>query len=253
MSIINSYRRNAKPLINVSDIYTKSETKFDSVIVTFSRNLIDALLEDNLIDIISLDTIKSISNTYPVYKFKGTNIGIFKTTVGASITSAIILEVCYVYNVNKVVLFGSCGSLDKNIPITKLIVPTKAYRDEGVSYHYMEPSDYIDLPNWQKITKIFDELAVDYVTGKTWTTDAFYRETYEEIDERKKEGCIAVEMEISACQAVCNSQNIEFYSFLYRADNLDSSSWERGLKDSDLAKDDRLKILNIAVELAKKI
>ena len=62
MSIINSYRRNAKPLINVSDIYTKSETKFDSIIVTFSRNLIDALLEDNLIDIISLDTIKSISN-----------------------------------------------------------------------------------------------------------------------------------------------------------------------------------------------
>lgn len=58
--------------------------------------------------------------------------------------------------------------------------------------------------------------------GKIWTIDSFFRET---VEERRNEGCIAVEMEIAACQAVCNSEEIEFYPFLYRADNLDSSEW----------------------------
>ena len=88
---------------------------------------------------------------------------------------------------------------------------------------------------------------------KTWTTDAFYRETVEEIEKRKSEGCICVEMELSACQAVCDHAGIELYGFLYRADNLDCGSWEKGQRDSLLSKDDRLTILNVALQIAKRI
>ena len=240
-------------MISVKDVYKKSDIIFKSFIVTFSFRTIEALLEDGLIEMISENDIKSISCNYPVYRFIGTDIGLIKTTIGAPITSVLIEEVGHIYSCEKAVIFGTCGSLDRSIPENKLIVPTEAYRDEGTSYHYMEPSDYIEIKNHKKVCEILDMLNVEYVTGKTWTTDAFYRETIEEINKRKSEGCITVEMELSACQAVCNYAGIELYGFLYRADNLDSDSWEKGQRDSLLSKDKRLKTLNIAFEIAKRV
>lgn len=253
MSILDSFVKDGKPMITVDDVYKKSDITFDSFIVTFSFRTIDALSEDGLIEVVSEDTIKSISCFYPVYRFKGTNIGLIKTTIGAPIASVLIEEVSHVHSCKKAVIYGTCGSLDRSIPETKLIVPTAAYRDEGTSYHYVEPSDYIGMKNHEKVCEILDRLGVGYVTGKTWTTDAFYRETDVEIGKRRSEGCVAVEMEMSACQAVCDHAGIELYAFLYRADNLDSDSWEKGSRDSLLSKDDRLKILNVAFEIAKNI
>lgn len=253
MSILESFVKTGKPLITVEDVYQKSDIVFKSFIVTFSFRTVEALLEDGLIETVAEDAIRSISCHYPVYRFIGTDIGLIKTTVGAPIASVLIEEMSYVYSCRKAVIFGSCGSLDKSIPEHKLIVPTEAYRDEGTSYHYIEPSDYISMSRYHKVCEILDELHIEYVTGKTWTTDAFYRETVEEINKRKSEGCIAVEMEFSACEAVCRYAEIELYGFLYRADNLDSDSWEIGRRDAMLSKDKRLDILNVAFEIAKRI
>lgn len=252
MSIINSYHINSKPIISPQDVYVKSEITFDACIINFSSKIMDALIEDDVIELISDSTLKSVSCYYPIYRFKGTNIGIFKTTVGAPITSGLMEEVNYIHSCNKFVMFGTCGGLDKNIPASSLIVPTHAYRDEGVSYHYMEPSDYIEINNSSIVAKILKDMNIEFVEGKTWTTDAFFRETEEEMALRRQEGCIAVEMEISACQAVANYREIEFYTFLYRADNLDSEKWDRGVT-SNMPKDERLKILNVAFTIAKII
>ena len=43
MSIINSYVKEGKPLIEVADVYQKSDIKFDSFIVTFSKRIIELL------------------------------------------------------------------------------------------------------------------------------------------------------------------------------------------------------------------
>lgn len=253
MSIINSYHKYSKPIITVDKTYSKSEVVLDACIVTFSKRIMHVLLEDNLIELISEDAIRSIACDYPIYRFIGTNIGIIKTTVGAPITAGLISEVSFVFSCKKIVMFGSCGSLDKTISPSQLIVPSHAYRDEGTSYHYMEVSDYIAIQNYKKVCAILDDLQIKYVVGKTWTTDAFYRETYEEMQQRKEEGCIVVEMEVSAGQAVCNYENIEFYNFLYRADNLDATLWEKGCRDRMLTKDERLKFLNVAFAIAQKV
>lgn len=252
MSIIHSFHKNSKPIINLEDLCTKSDVTLDVCIINFSEKIMNALIEDDLLDLVSDSLIKTVSCTYPIYRFKDTNIGIFKTSVGAPITTGLMEEVSYFFSCSRFVLFGTCGSLDKNIPANSLIVPTHAYRDEGVSYHYMEPSDYIEIKNSQKVIKILEQLKVDFAVGRTWTTDAFYRETEAEMALRKQEGCIAVEMEISACQAVANYRGIEFYTFLYRGDNLDSKKWDRDLT-SNMPKDERLKILNVALTIAKMV
>ena len=250
MSIIHSFHPDSRPLITVSDVYARSDVRFRSFVVTFSRRVVEALLEDGTVELISADGIRSISNDYPVYRFVGTDVGLVKTTVGAPITSVLIEEVAHIYSCRRAVIFGTCGALDRTIAANRLIVPTHAYRDEGVSYHYLPPADYIEMRNWRSVCAVFDGLGIPYVTGRTWTTDAFYRETEEEIRARRSEGCIAVEMELAACQAVCDDAGMELYAFLYRADNLDAESWDKGQRDRHLPRDERLRILNAAFEIA---
>ena len=87
------------------------------------------------------------------------------------------------------------------------------------------PSDFIDIKNSGKLEDIFEELKLPYVSGRIWTTDAPYRETKTALSERKKDGCIAVEMEVAGVQAVCDFYGIELYSFLMTGDLLDSDEY----------------------------
>ena len=164
MSIIDSFVKDGKPAITVCDVYEKSDV-LRAFIVTFSFRTIDALLDAGRIELISENSIRSISCNYPVYRFIGTDIGFVKTTVGAPITSGILEEISYVYSCRKAVLFGTCGTLDRSIPKNMVIVSTHAYRDEGTSYYYMEPSDYIEMKHYRTMCEIFDSCELCYGTN----------------------------------------------------------------------------------------
>ncbi len=211
----------------------------------------DALIGDGVVEPLEADRIRCVSCYFPVYRVRGTDIGVVKTTVGAPITSALAEEISYVYSCRKFVMFGSCGGLDSSIVPGKLIVPTHAYRDEGVSYHYAPSADYIEVKNHVFVASVLDSLGIGYVTDRTWTTDAFYRETDVLCARRRAEGRIAVEMEVSAVQAVADFYGLGLYNFLYRADNLDAASRESSYL-SDMPHDERLSHFYVALELAHR-
>lgn len=252
MGILDSENLDVNVMVSPNEVLKKSEEKIDVCIINFSYKIMDALIEDGLVEIADDTCVHSVACTYPLYRYKGTNIGIIRTTVGAPITACMIEEAGYCYSCKKFVLFGSCGGLDNAINAGKIIVPTYAYRDEGMSYHYAPPADYIKIKNSDKVAQMLKSLNIDYVEGMTWTTDAFYRETCSKYQRLKKEGCIAVEMEVAACQAVADWRNAEFYAFLYRGDNLDSEKWERSILSS-ISIDERLKHFFIALEIAKRV
>lgn len=251
MSITDSFDPVGKPLITPADSYRKSPYALDVCVINFSQKIMDALIGDGVVELLEADRIRCVSCYFPVYRVRGTNIGIVKTTVGAPITAALAEEMSYVYSCRKFVMFGSCGGLDSSIAQGKLIVPTHAYRDEGMSYHYAPPADYIEVKNHAFVASALDSLGVGYVTGRTWTTDAFYRETDLLCARRRAEGCIAVEMEVSAVQAVADFYGLELYNFLYRADNLDAASWECSYL-SDMPHDERLSHFYVALEVAHR-
>ena len=211
----------------------------------------DALIGDGVVEPLEADRIRCVSCYFPVYRVRGTDIGVVKTTVGAPITSALAEEISYVSSCRKFVMFGSCGGLDSSIVPGKLIVPTHAYRDEGVSYHYAPSADYIEVKNHVFVASVLDSLGIGYVTDRTWTTDAFYRETDVLCARRRAEGRIAVEMEVSAVQAVADFYGLGLYNFLYRADNLDAASRESSYL-SDMPHDERLSHFYVALELAHR-
>lgn len=122
--------------------------------------------------------------------YKGKEITLFMIDVGAPVSAA-MLEDVFEMGVEKVIVFGTCGVLVQSIEDCSIIIPDRAMRDEGTSFHYAAPSDEIKVN--EKYPELFktllDELRVKYTVGKTWTTDAFYRETPEKVKRRKEQGC----------------------------------------------------------------
>jgi purine-nucleoside phosphorylase len=91
------------------------------------------------------------------------------------------------------------------------------------------------------------EMKIDYIIGKTWTTDAFYRETKQRISQRLYEGCLTVEMEFTALAAVAKFRRVEFAEILYCGDDLSHEVWDgREWNQQDLLRKD-------LIFLAKKI
>lgn len=93
-----------------------------------------------------------------------------------------------------------------------------------------------------------------YVLGKNWTTDSFYRETENNLAKRKADGCISVEMECSAMQAVCDFRGLQLYYFLTSGDLLDAPEWDQRHAEGGYAGTQHdTRHFDIAIELADYI
>lgn len=153
----------------------------------------------------------------------------------------------------KFVLFGSCGVLDDEKVKEHIVIPVSAIRDEGTSYHYIAPSEEIEMEKRaiQLLEGVLNACGYSYVKGKTWTSDGIYRETLPVIQERREEGCLVVEMECASMLAVSKYRKIPFVQFLYGADNLSSEKWEmRDLELYGLTNAEKYMLLAFEIGLA---
>lgn len=228
---------------------------FPKVGVTcFSQKLIDSF-----INIFKPETIADVSNAngrIPIYKvnYNDVDIAVFVSRVGAPACTVQYEEITAM-GLEKLVMFGTCGVLDKDIDDLAIIIPNKAIRDEGTSYHYLPANREILVNEKYKdeFISILKEHNYSYVLGKVWTTDAPYRETRNKVLKRKEEGCICVDMECSAINAVAKFREKEIFQFFYAADNLDSAKWDQRSLGNDERLNDKEKIILLALELALKI
>jgi uridine phosphorylase len=166
---------------------------------------------------------------HPLYEieYSGKRLAFFHPGVGAPLSSALLEEVI-AFGCRKFIAVGGCGVLEKGIGVGKLIVVSSAVRDEGVSYHYLSPAREIQAQTEviSEIEGVLQEKGLPYLLGKTWTTDAPYRETRAKIQARRDEGCIAVEMEAAGLMAVSKFRNIAFGQILYAGDDLSGEIWD---------------------------
>ena len=115
----------------------------------------------------------------------------------------------------------------KGSKVGEIIIPTSAVWDEGTLYHYVEPSRVITChkATFEAAITILADMGVPFSIGKTWTTDAIYRETPDMIDLRRSEGCVTVEMETAAFFAVSKYYDIPLIQLLYIGDDVSGSTW----------------------------
>lgn len=222
--ITDSFDNKSPAKINLSK--DPNAPKVDAVILTFSHEIEEFVL--NNYECKETGALWTATGKTPLYciEYKGKKFGFYKTYVGAPTCAAQVDEVLTVFDTSKIIHFGAAGCLDKNITRGKIMIPTEAYRDEGTSYHYAPASDYITIKNAKTVAACMEENKIPYVFGKTWTTDAFYRETENNFEKHKADGCISVEMEGSAVQAVCDFRGADVYMFFTGGDLLDAPEWD---------------------------
>ena len=189
-------------------------------VFAFLGNYIDEYAEKN--GALKVSEFISSTKIYPIYvlSYKGEEITLCQAPVGAS-AAAQLLDWLIGYGVREVISAGSCGCLEAFEEST-FLVPVKALRDEGTSYHYAPPSRFMEISERARkvIKETIEEHGLKYQEVITWSTDGFFRETKEKVAYRKREGCSVVEMECSALAAVASFRSVDFGMLFYTADSL---------------------------------
>lgn len=169
-----------------------------------------------------LEEFETITKASPLYEtvYKGQPLGFMKAHLGAP-AAAQQLDYLIGHGARSIIACGSCGGLEP-FAENEILLPASALRDEGTSYHYLPPSREIllDAAPMAAIETAAWAAGLGVQRCKTWTTDAFYRETPAMVAHRKEEGCQVVEMECASLAAVARFRGVQFGQILYTADSL---------------------------------
>ena len=206
--------------------FSFSGVKADVCLIIFSHEIYEHIL--STFNCTSTGFMTNVNGRIEIFTFlyNERRIAFYLSYISSTCSSFLMEESHVITGAEKYIVFGSCGVLDKENVKGRIIVPTLAYRDEGMSYHYLEPSDYVELRNHSAVSAFLAKERIPYIEGRTWTTDAFYRETERKIEKRRSEGCIAVEMECAGLEAVSRFYGIDLYAFLVGGDEVELDGWK---------------------------
>ncbi len=146
----------------------------------------------------------------------GFKMGLIGGTVGASF-AVLICEQLIASGCRHLIGYSSAGSIGNQVPPPYMMVPDRAIRDEGTSYHYLPPAPWVEaggqLP--QLLARHAEHCDLPVCRGTTWTTDAPYRETASQIERYRAAGVQTVEMETAALMALAQVKKAEIASLLH--------------------------------------
>ena len=188
-----------------------------------------------------------------IYEKDGSKVAVAMATIGAPMVVG-LLEELKARGFNNFIVLGSCGVLDQSIQADKIILPSSALRDEGTSYHYAPASDEIAYERSLLLTmeKALDKAGIEHIRTKSWTTDAFYRETAAKVKRRLATGARVVDMEASAIMAWAQYRQANVYQFFYTADYVDHHNHEWDARRED-RKADAMTFFEIALVIAREL
>lgn len=236
-------------MFDPGDVYDADRPRIPSVaVLCFFSEVIEELAERD--DVTVVGRLAAAHGVHDIYALEreGHNVAVFNPGWGAPLSAA-ALEEAIALGADRLVACGGAGALTPELPLSHIVVPTSAVRDEGTSYHYL-PADrevMADPSSVATVERILGEREIGFTKGKTWTTDAIYRETKAKIDRRRLEGCLTVEMEAAAFFAVAQFRQVRFAQLFYAGDDLSGDVWDhRHWKTSQ----SRRTIFDLAVDIA---
>jgi uridine phosphorylase len=216
-------------------------------VLCFFKDVFDALLAEGKLT--KLDELHSEIGDHPVYSYlsDGKPVTVFHPGVGAPLAAGFLEELIAV-GVTKYIVCGGCGVLNKEIAAGHPIILTAAIRDEGTSYHYLPAAREVKAnpKGVAALEKAFTESGLEYRTGKTWTTDAIYRETKGKRKIRMADGCDVVEMEAAAFFAVAQFREVTLGQVVYGGDLVIPEGWDG--REWHKRDDDRRLMFEMAVK-----
>jgi uridine phosphorylase len=199
----------------------------ERVVLCFFHDVIEKLYQTGQAKIAG--QIKTEMGIHRIYRItvNGTEIALFNPGIGGPLAGYMLEEMISLGG-RKFIACGGAGVLDNELAVGHLLIPYAAVRDEGLSYHYLAPAREveIDRESMAQIITVLERHQCQYLRVKTWTTDAFFRETKDRVQLRKDEGCLAVDMECASLCAIAQFRNVKFAQILYGGDDVNCEGWD---------------------------
>jgi uridine phosphorylase len=169
-------------------------------------------------------------------KYKDLQFGIIGCAVGAPY-AVLLAEQLFVSGCELLVSITSAGKINDNIKSDYLLIK-ETIRDEGTSYHYLPANEdsFLSTDLLQNLLKLETNCSLSVQVGKSWTTDAPYRETQSAIAHAKGLGADSVEMEASALYAFSKvkSKPVVCYAHLTNSMAQQNGDFEKGAENGSL-------------------
>ena len=146
--------------------------------------------------------------------------------IGAPAAAAVV-DTLAALGTRRFLNLGAAGGLQPGARVGELVVCNNAVRDEGLSHHYLAPARYAS-PSARLTDALIRSLKAAECTfnvGSTWTIDAPFRETVEELRHYRDEGVLTVEMEAAAVFAVAEHRGFEAAAAFVLSDVLSDADW----------------------------
>lgn len=199
----------------------------EHIVLCFFRETLEHVIDEHKARVVVENRWED--GPHPIYEIQhqGKRLAFFHPGIGSALSAA-LLEEAIAFGGRKFIACGGAGVLNRDIAVGNLIVISSAIRAEGTSYHYLPPSSEVQANplGIEALTSVLTQHGVPHQVGKTWTTDAPYRETPNLIKQRRDMGCLTVEMEAAALMAVAEFRQVTFGQVLYGGDDLSGAEWD---------------------------
>jgi len=196
-------------------------------VLCFFNDLLAQLYADGELEVAYTLRSEIGSNPVYVYSVDGRQVAVTHPGVGAPLAAGFTEEL-HALGLTTFVACGGAGALDDELDLGHVMIVSSAVRDEGTSFHYAPPGRVInaDARGIDVLQRVLGDAEIPYFIGRTWTTDAIFRETRSRVNRRVQEGCHMVDMESSAFMAVANYRGLRFAQLLYAGDSLSGETWD---------------------------
>ena len=153
-----------------------------SCVVTFFGDSVRRLIQSDRAKLITENAWEDGPHPLLELEHQGNRLAVLHSGVGAPLSAALLEEVIAM-GCRAFIVCGGAGALRPEVTLGHFVVVESALRDEGTSHHYAAPSRYIpaDPAAMSILTETLVEHGIPFITGRTWTTDAPYRETADKI------------------------------------------------------------------------
>lgn len=158
-------------------------------------------------------------------------VAVVRTTIGAP-AAAIDLEESIALGARTFIVFGTCGSLQRDLYIGQTVLPISAVSDEGTSRHYAgRPTSRPNPRLVHRLRTACRQRSLPVREGPVWTTDAVYQEGRSRIRALARRGVLGVEMECSALFTVARYRRAAIAALLVVSDEVGGGAWHPAFQD----------------------
>ncbi len=199
-----------------------ASVSFDAAVICLQRGLPERLRRQTRIRRVG----HLMGDLYSVNATRGrvavlTNLGLGAPMVASQADELLAL------GVRRLVSIALSGGIQPDLAPGAVVVADGAIRDEGTSHHYLPPGREVapDAALQAALTSALSGQGRDVHVGRTWSTDAPYRETRDEVVRYQAEGVLTVDMELAALLAVAEACGAAAAGVLVVGDSLADGVW----------------------------